>query len=62
MKRNYCKTIAMTYDLINDDGCIMASIYTTSFQKARAYFNDRYTGKYLILCGEIDERRRVFLK
>jgi hypothetical protein len=52
----------MQYELINDDGCLMASVQTTSFKKARAHFGDRYTGKYVILCGEIDDRRNVILK
>jgi len=52
----------MTYKLINDDGCLMSSIRTTSFFKAREYFAARYFGYYVILCGEIDDRRSVNLK
>jgi hypothetical protein len=52
----------MTYELVNDEGCLMASVRTTSFAKARRYFNARYEGRYVILCGEIDDRRRVILK
>ena len=54
--------IEMTYSLINDDGCLMAEVETTSFAKARKYFNARYEGKYTILCAEIDDRRNVILK
>lgn len=54
--------LEMTYDLINDNGCWMASIQTTNFKKAREYFSARYFGHYVILCGEIDDRRRVNLK
>ena len=56
------KAEEMTYELINDDGCLMSSTRTTSFKKAREYFNDQYEGKYIILCGEIDDRRNVILK
>lgn len=52
----------MKYELINDDGCLMDSVRTTSFKAAREYFNDRYEGRYVILCGEIDDRRNVILK
>lgn len=56
------KAEEMTYELINDDGCLMASTQTTSFKKAREYFNDQYEGKYVIVCGEIDDRHNVILK
>ena len=52
----------MTYELVNDAGCLMSSIRTTSFKKAREHFAARYFGHYVILCGEIDDRRRVNLK
>lgn len=52
----------MKYDLINDDGCLMATTRATSFTSARAYFADYYTGRYVILCAEIDDRRNVILK
>jgi hypothetical protein len=52
----------MTYELINDAGCLMASTQTTNFRKAREYFSARYFGHYVIVCGEIDDRRRVNLK
>ena len=51
----------MTYSLINDDGCLMAEVSATSFRAARAYFAARYAGNYVILCAEIDDRRRVKL-
>ncbi len=52
----------MEYKLINDDGCLMDSVDTTSFRAAREYFNNRYEGRYTIVCGEIDDRRNVVLK
>ncbi|MFA5348106.1 MAG: hypothetical protein WC294_08210 [Methanoregula sp.] len=51
----------MTYNLISNDGCLMASVRTTSFKAARRYFAARYEGNYTIYCGEIDDRRRVRL-
>jgi len=51
----------MTYDLINDDGCLMGSVQANSFRAARRYFAARFTGNYVIYCGEIDDRRRVKL-
>lgn len=52
----------MKYSLINDEGCLMASVDTTSFSRARKYFSDRYSGRYVIVCGEIDDRRNVIFK
>ena len=52
----------MTYELINHDGCLMDTVRTTSFRNAREYFSHNYEGKYVILCGEIDDRRNVVLK
>lgn len=51
----------MTYSLINDDGCLMASVQANSFIAARRYFAARYSGNYVIYCGEIDDKRRVRL-
>lgn len=51
----------MTYELVNNAGGLMEAIRTTSFKKARGYFNARYSGHYVIICGEIDDRRRVNL-
>jgi hypothetical protein len=51
-----------TYDLINNDGCLMDSIPATSFKKAREYFLQFFEGKYVILCDEINERKNVILK
>jgi len=51
----------MTYELINNDGCLMDTVKTTSFTTARRYFAVRYKGEYVIVCGEIDDRRNVKL-
>ena len=55
------KKIEMTYELINDDGCLFDAVVATSFAAARRYFAARYSGRYVIYCGEIDDRRNVRL-
>lgn len=50
----------MKYELINNEGCLFDSIETISFEKARSYFAGKYSGKYIIVCGE--ERKNVILK
>jgi hypothetical protein len=51
-----------TYKLVNDDGCLMASVQSTSMASARRYFNNYYEGSYVIVCGEKNERKNVILK
>ena len=47
------------YELVNIEGCLMDTISTTSFKKAREYFNNKFEGKYKIICEE--ETRNVKL-
>lgn len=47
------------YELVNKEGCLMDSVMTTSFRKAREYFNDKFWGNYKILCE--GERKNVRL-
>jgi len=39
----------MKYELVNNDGCIMDSISTTSFKLARDYFKSKFEGSYKIV-------------
>jgi hypothetical protein len=48
------------YELIAN-GCHYDEVETTSFDKARKYFSNKWTGKYTILCLNTDERKNVEL-
>lgn len=51
------------YSLINNEGCLMKSIYTSSIKKAREIFNYEFSGRYTIICDGNDwERKNVILK
>jgi hypothetical protein len=51
------------YNLINNDGCLMKSIYASSIKKAREIFNFEFSGKYTIICDGNDwEKKNVILK
>lgn len=47
------------YELINVEGCLFDVINTTSFSKARKYFDSKFEGKFIILCEE--NRKNVIL-
>lgn len=38
------------YQLINNVGCVMATVETTTIKKARAEFALNYEGNYKIIC------------
>ncbi len=40
------------FELVNLEGCLMDTVETTSFVKARKYFAGKFCGKYRILCEE----------
>ena len=51
-----------TYELVSQQGCLMDTVETTSFKKARQYFADRYAGAYKIVdTGENGEIKKVRL-
>ena len=37
------------WELVNLEGCLMDSIVSSSYKKAREYFNANYSGKYKII-------------
>jgi len=51
----------MKFELVNNEGCFMDSITTTSFQSARKYFATQFEGNYKIICAELEETKNVRL-
>ena len=47
------------FELVNMEGCIMDSIKTTSYKKAREYFKKKFGGEFYIYQGE--NRKKVKL-
>jgi hypothetical protein len=38
------------YELVNNEGCLMADIMSISFKSARSHFIKSFEGKYKIIC------------
>ena len=51
-----------TYSLVNDEGCLMKKIKSTSFKKAREKFNCEYEGRFVIVCDSDGKKKNVILK
>ena len=47
------------FELVNMEGCIMDSVKTTSYKKAREYFKNLFEGEFYIYQGE--NRKKVKL-
>jgi len=39
----------MKFELVNEEGCLMDSVETTSFKKARSIFANKFEGNYKII-------------
>jgi len=51
----------MKYELINNEGCLMATTEATTTAKARQFFSESYEGEYKIICSENEESVNVRL-
>ena len=40
------------YTLVNETGCVMATVKATSIKEARSIFKESYSGDYKIICTE----------